>query len=103
MDKYDMPSETIERMSAAYLSSLVVERANLIPTDYQVFLDEMYQRAPVILELGYYTADGSWETWKDWKEKAEYEIFKPYDILQYNNMLGKNKRVDRIFRLDPAS
>ncbi len=100
---YDMPSETIEGMSAAYLSSMVVERANLEPTDFQVFLDKMYQQAPVIHPLGYYSADGIWSDWIDWKEKKEYPIFKNYYILQYNNMMGKKRRVDDIFRIAPVS
>ena len=44
---YDMPSQTVDKMSAAYLSNVVVERANLQPTDYQVFMDNKIGRAHV--------------------------------------------------------
>lgn len=100
---YDMPSQTVDKMSAAYLSNVVVERANLQPTDYQVFMDNMYGEAPVIHPLGYYNAEGIWSNWDNWKEKKEYSLFKDYYILNYNNMMGRKKRNDRIFCIVPDS
>lgn len=97
---YDMPSETVDKMSAAYLSSVVVERANLEPTDYQIFLDEMYKEAPVIIPAGYYNGEGEWASWDNWKEKKEYPILKDYYILHYNNMLGGKRRDDSLFRVN---
>ncbi|MDO4278213.1 MAG: LTA synthase family protein [Lachnoclostridium edouardi] len=97
---YETPSEKIDKISAMYLSNIIVERANLLPTSYQVFLDEMYQKLPVVHPLGYYKSDGSWFTWDGWKEKEEYEQWwKPYENFLYNNIFGRKNRINEFFSI----
>ncbi|MEY8337747.1 LTA synthase family protein [Lachnospiraceae bacterium 62-35] len=100
---YSMPSEKIDKISAAYLSNIIVERANLQPTDFQIFMDAMYAQAPVIHPLGYYNSSGIWSNWDNWKTKPEYPIFKNYYILAYNNMMARRKRAVDIFSIIPMS
>lgn len=96
---YETPYQEIDKISAQYLANIVLERANLETTDYQIFLDEMYQAAPVVHILGYYNSDGVWESWTNWKDKKEYPILHQFDMLQYNNIFGKKSRIDSIFSL----
>lgn len=96
---YETPSDTVDRMSAQYLSGLVLERANLSTADYQVFLDDLYQEVPVVHDLGYYNSAGVWDSWTDWRKNPEYSILHQFDMLQYNNIFGKKNRVDSIFSL----
>lgn len=86
---YDTPYERVDRLSAQYLSNLVLERANLEMTDYGYFLEEMREMAPVVHMMGYYTSDGVWESWTNWKDKKEYPVFQKFDLLQYNHMFDK--------------
>lgn len=96
---YDTPYQEIDKISAQYLSGIVLERANLETTDYQIFLDKMYQTVPVVHIMGYYNSDGVWESWTNWENKKESPVFNQFEMLQYNNIFGKKSRVDSIFTL----
>ncbi|HJA72153.1 MAG TPA: sulfatase-like hydrolase/transferase [Candidatus Lachnoclostridium stercoravium] len=101
---YHTESGYVDKMSAAYLSNVIVERANLEPTDYQIFMDKMYEQTPVIHPLGYYDGDGVWSDWDGWKEDGEnYPMFKDYYILHYNNMFGGKKKNTDVFAVHPQS
>ena len=97
---YQSPSSQVEHLSAQYLSVLMMQKANLPLTDYQYFLDQMRETAPVIHMMGYYNSDGVWESWTNWTGKKEYPIFHQFDLLQYNNIFGGKKRQADLFTLD---
>ena len=86
---YETPSESVDKLSAQYLSNIVLERANLEMTDYNYFLEQMREMAPVVHMMGYYNSDGVWESWTNWKSKKEYPLFRKFDYLQYNHMFDK--------------
>lgn len=86
---YDTPSKNVDKLSTQYLSTALMERANLPLTRYQYFLDLMSRKVPVIHLIGYYKNDGTWENWDVWKEKEDYPLFHDYYILEYGNMFGK--------------
>lgn len=86
---YETPSESVDKLSAQYLSNMVLERANLEMTDYNYFLEQMREMAPVVHMMGYYNSDGVWESWTNWKNKKEYPMFRKFDYLQYNHMFDK--------------
>jgi len=86
---YETPSESVDKLSAQYLSNMVLERANLEMTDYNYFLEQMREMAPVVHMMGYYNSDGVWESWTNWKSKKEYPLFRKFDYLQYNHMFDQ--------------
>lgn len=86
---YDTPFEYVDRLSAQYLSNVVLQRAGLEMTDYGYFLEKMSGKAPVVHMMGYYNSDDVWESWTNWKNKKEYPIFHQFDMLQYNHMFDK--------------
>lgn len=95
---YPTGSMTDQHVSAQYLSCAILQRANLEMTDYLYFLNEMYQAAPVVHLMGYYTKNMEFENWDNWREKKEYPIFHRLEMLQYHNMFEKS-RINSIFML----
>lgn len=94
---YPAESMTGQSMSAMYLSCALLQRANIGMTDYLYFLNQMYQSAPVVHPLGYYTAEMEWEDWDGWTEKKEYPLFHQYELLFYHNLFDRN-RMEELFR-----
>lgn len=92
------PSKSMDgvSMSAQFLSTAALERANLPLTDYQAYLNEIVQVTPVVHFYGYMKNDGVLVDWSGWRENPEYDMYKKFAILQYNNMFDK-KRVDAVF------
>ena len=95
---YPTDSMMSEKMSAQYLSNVVLQRANLEMTDYLYFINAMQKAAPVVHMLGYYNRDMQWESWTNWHEKKEYPLFHEFEMLQYNNMFEK-KRTASLFQI----
>lgn len=95
---YPSESSLEEAVSAQYLGNAVLQRAGLELTDYFIFLNAMQKAAPVVHMLGYYDADGVWQSWTNWREKKEYPIFHEFEMLQYHNMFER-KRLDSLFSI----
>lgn len=94
---YETESMMSVKMSAQYLSNVILQRANLEMTDYLYFLNSMQKAAPVVHMLGYYNDEMQWESWTNWREKKEYDMFHQFEMLQYNNMFEK-KRTESLFK-----
>lgn len=56
---YDIEEQTIDAMSANYLSSLVLKYAGFELTGYEAFLDQLYKQYPVLSVNGVYDKDGN--------------------------------------------
>ena len=78
---YDIPEETIERMSANYLGMYVAKTANMELPPYESFLYQLYREYPVISEYGCYDRKGNY--YGPDSGLDETERFKEYQYVQY--------------------
>ena len=87
---YDIEEQYIDKISANYLSSLVLETAGLEMTPYNKYLTSLYEELPVINAVGYIDKNG---TYYDYKDDSQYSsMLEDYKILQYNNMFDKTDK-----------
>ena len=93
---YDIPDQTMDKVSANYLSSLILHTANMEMTPYQRFLYELMQKYPVISLYGCYDAEGNfYESVND----IEDPMIDQYRMLQYNNVFDKNRNEELFWPL----
>ena len=85
---YDIESRYINKMSANYLSSLILQTANFELPVYNQFLLYMFEKYPVILTQGILDANDNFYT--SYEEIPYDEDFNIYASLQYNNVFDKN-------------
>ena len=96
---YDIEERTVEDISLNYLSSLLLETAELPMTAYQQYLLELHKTLPVITTVGYMDSRGNWYRVDD--ADAPYaELIENYRKVQYNHLLDKQNRVDDLFLLE---
>ncbi len=94
---YDIPEETIECMSANYLSSYVLKTAGVELSDYNKYLLKLYETLPVIDNMGYIDKDGNHYTWTQTSEYSS--LLQKYQYVQYNNMFDKSNNLSSVFYL----
>lgn len=85
---YDIESRYINKMSANYLSSLILQTANFELPVYNQFLLYMFKKYPVISTQGILDANDNFYT--SYEEIPYDEDFNIYASLQYNNVFDKN-------------
>lgn len=85
---YDIEDQTIDKLSANYLSSLILHTANMELTPYQQFLYELKDSYPVISLYGCYDASG---TFYESVDDIDSDSINDYRILQYNNVFDKDR------------
>ena len=93
---YETPFEESEGLSAPYLSTCVLERANLKLSGYNYLLDRMSREALAVHFLGYKDGEGLWHPW----DGEEPPVFAETRIMQYNNMFDLENRIDGFFAVD---
>ncbi len=92
---YDIPEATVEKMSANYLSTLLLQTAGLELTDYNKFLAAMYQKLPVINTVGYIDSENNYFSHG---EESEYsDLLNLYSRIEYNNLLDKDNIDNSLF------
>lgn len=79
---YDIEEKEIEKLSANYLSSLVLDTAGVKLTEYNKYLLELSETLPVINTVGYIDKDGNYYKWSDVSPYTE--LLNEYEKLQYN-------------------
>ena len=90
---YDIPDQTIDKISANYLSSLIVHTANMEMTPYMRFLYELMKEYPVISQYGCYDKNGKfYESFND----IDDDLVNQYRMLQYNNVFDSS-RMEELF------
>ena len=95
---YDIEEKTLDTISLNYLSSILMETADLPMTAYQKYLAELYKTLPIITTVGYEDTEGNWYRIAD--KRAPYaHLIEDYKKVQYNNLLDRNHRVERLFVL----
>lgn len=85
---YDIKEEYIDKISANYLSTLLLNTVNKPLRGYNKFLEEMYREFPVINKNGYIDAMGNYYTIESLKDN---KLINDYKLLQYSNVFD-NKR-----------
>ena len=94
---YDIPEFTIERMSANYMSALVLEAAGYELTPFLKAAASCYSEYPVITSYGLIDKNGKYYESSDKITDDMNNIYK-YRCLQYNNLFDKNPNTD-MFKL----
>lgn len=80
---YDIEEKYLDKISANYLSTILLEVANLPLPQYNKFLKNEYIEMPVINANGYIDKQGNYYTLEKVKNN---NLINNYKILQYNNM-----------------
>jgi hypothetical protein len=93
-----MEEKQMEKISANYLGSMILELANLELTPYNEFLLSAWEQIPALGKNGYYGADGSYTPWSS--KTAEPDVLQTYRELEYNYVADHRHRVDSLFTLE---
>lgn len=91
---YEIEEEEIDSISVNYLSSLLMEKAELPKAGYQKYLTGLREDYPVVTANFFQTSDGVFHDYADTEEKAGLN---DYSILQYNDIVDKKNRLERFF------
>lgn len=90
---YSQPSQDLGKLGAVYLSSYVLDCANLSMSPFQRFLGKMSEKLPVIHPIGCYGRDGTYYTWEE--ARSASCPFSPmlldYERMVYNHSLDVQK------------
>lgn len=87
---YDIPEQTIDRLSANYLSTLVCQLAGVRLTPYQRYLTCLHEKLPVIDTVGYIDSRQKLYTWN---EDSRYtDLIRKYQCLEYNHLIDTDHR-----------
>lgn len=96
---YEIEEKEIDRVSANYLGSMILELANLELTPYNEALLRMRREIPALGKNGYYLADGTYVLWESGQEYPQ--VMEDCRMLEYNYVADRKNRQDYIF--EPAS
>lgn len=94
---YEMDSEYYDQLSAHYLSTLMLDKANIPLTDFNVFLKNTMTKLPVVHPIGYCLPDGAPHEWTGWRQSEYYPLFHDIELIEYNSVLDYGKRIDSIY------
>ena len=94
---YDIEEAYYERISANYLSTLTMKTAGLVLPVYYQYLDQLYQKVPMINALGYADHDGNYYYFSD--ETPLKEAIEEYKIVQYNYLFGGMNRLEQYYTI----
>ena len=96
---YDIGSRNLGDLSNNYLGGMIIDAAGLDKTGYQLFLEDLRQRVPVINSLGYTGDNGKYYDIDD-KNSPYYEDILEYKILEYNDLVDTKHRISGFFEVD---
>ncbi len=95
---YDIKEKNIKRISANYLSSLVLKTAGVKLTDYNEYLLKLRKTLPVINSVGYIDKQGNYYKWSDVSPYTE--LINEYEQIQYNGIFDKENLKTETFFID---
>lgn len=96
---YDIPEAEGVELSLNYLSSLLVDTANLPMTGYQKFLTGLRETVPAVNTVGILDAGGTWHGENEALPADLEEAMETYKVLLYNNIFDKSNRLENFFSL----
>jgi phosphoglycerol transferase MdoB-like AlkP superfamily enzyme len=96
---YDIEEAEIDKMSANYLSSLVLKTAGVELTEYNRYLLKLYETLPVINTVGYIDNADNYYKWSDVSPYTD--LISEYEKIQYNCIFdSKNLKTDTFYLKD---
>lgn len=87
---YDIDEAYLDRISANYLSSLVLETAGCEMTGYQNYLSDLRNDIPAITARGYWGENGTYYELDD-EASPYWDEIQEYHSIQYNNMFDERE------------
>ncbi|NCE64536.1 LTA synthase family protein [Pseudoflavonifractor sp. 524-17] len=101
---YDIEEREGVKLSLNYLSTLLMETANLPLTGYQKFLGRLCELLPVVNTVGFLDGAGNWtaEEHPELLSEAAQQALKDYRGLEYSNLFDKSRRPQDFFFLKEA-
>lgn len=96
---YDIDEETVGAISLNYLSTLLLQTADLPLTAYQQYLAQLHETLPIINTVGYMDKDGNWYRIDD-TSSPYYNLIEDYRKVQYNHLFDKQNRLDNLYLLE---
>ena len=93
---YDIEEQENVNISMNYLSTLMLESTGMKLSPFNQFLLDIHKQIPVLTTNGYFGEDGSYYSLKD-ESSPYYESIRKYQILQYNDLFDKKKRIENFF------
>ena len=94
---YDMPKDDVNKMSANYLSSYLLKKADLKGTAYNQYLLDLYQKVPVINSLFYIDKNNLFHSFSE--SNSYMKFINQYKNVGYNNALDKKSRLAQYYFL----
>lgn len=94
---YDIEEQKIERLSANYLSSCLVDIAGLKKTEYNEYLLALSKTLPVIDTVGYIDAKGSYYVYG--QETPYTELIDGYEKICYNYLFDETNKCNWLYTL----
>lgn len=95
---YDIKEETVERTSNNYLSTYLAEVTGIEKTGYLKYLTKLREQIPAINAIGYWDKNGKFYEIDD-KKSPYYDLIHEYNLLEYNNLFGKDEQQKEFFYL----
>ena len=95
---YDIEEQYIEKLSANYLSSLVLDTAGVKITEYNRYLLKLSKILPVIDTVGYIDNQGVYYRWSD--ASPYTKLLDDYERVQYNNIFDQQHVNSDIFYIN---
>lgn len=95
---YDIEEKNIDKLSANYLSSLVLETAGVKLTQYNKYLLKLSETLPVIDTAGYIDNQGVYYKWSD--SSPYTALLDDYEKVQYNNIFDQKNVNSDIFYIN---
>ena len=89
---YDIGEQQIDKLSANYLSSLVLKTAGVKLSEYNQYLLKLSKTLPVIDTVGYIDNENNYYKWSDVSPYSH--LLDEYEKIQYNNIFDQ-KNIDR--------
>ena len=96
---YDINESYIDRISANYLSVMLLDVAGLPKTKYHMYLSELYQQYPVITSQVIIDSNGSYY---DAISEIGLEAIEQYKRIIYNHTLDEDGQVSNFYLLNKA-
>lgn len=93
---YDIEEQENVNISMNYLSTLMLESTGMKLSPFNQFLLDIHKQIPVLTTNGYFGEDGNYYSLKD-ESSPYYESLRKYQILQYNDLFDKKKRIENFF------
>lgn len=95
---FDIEEKYIDKLSANYLSSYVLDVAGVKLTDFNKYLLKLSETLPVIDTVGYIDC---YDNYYKWSSKSDYsDILNEYEKIQYNNIFDTQNKNNDIFFLE---